>query len=270
MIRRLAPADERNIPGRGPLASYRPGITQPHGESVAEPGDSEMLGLVRQIASGIYVLSNQLIIRPGMLGEEITVGPNPTQIFKDGGDRSILILNPATPAGVTRFVEILDNQERPADGDTTATPIGVANYETMALFLDIEDAGGTSGILIDIMTQDPLSENWATVDLDVFNAPTAQGTYYAPLGSRAIDMAFAVFYDGGGGTPIWSLSGVLKIGLPGTSDGINKTLYVGPQGITTASGFPMLEGQRESFFVEANTAVFATAAAELPIRVFRF
>lgn len=275
MSRGVLPIDLVTPPGARISGGGGGGRRPPGAPGGGDGGD--LLAEVRKIAAGIYVLANQQILRQGMASEVVTVGTSPTLIFRDPSDRSILILNPASPA-TTTFGTLLPLAVRGGSGDTQADPVSVANYQSLRLFLRITVTGGaTNTIAINTQTRDPLGLGWAGVADDVFNgvvgspggSPFAVGTYYAPIGGNGVDIAFAVSYAVGAGTPTWSLSYVAKDGLPGSAAGADRTVYMGPPGVQTAFGFPLLEGGERSFFVKGNTPLYAVAASATPVRVFR-
>jgi hypothetical protein len=232
-----------------------------------------VLTALQQIARGVFVIANQQTLRPGFSVSVVTVQATPTLVFVDSSDRSILISNPASPA-VTTFGTILASAVRGGTGNTTASPLSVANYNTLRLFLNITvSSGGT--IRIDSLTRDPVSLAWAglvathPVQSDLFGLPSAVGAYYANINQIGVDIAYAVQYTVSAGTPTWSLSFVAKDGLPGASTGADRTIYIGPPGVSTSFGFPLREGAERSFFVRANTPLYAVASSAVPINVAR-
>jgi hypothetical protein len=177
----------------------------------------------------------------------------PIQIIKATDPKGYIVLNPSRTAGLTSTGSVLASAAYLANAVSTtqATPIGVANYDRMALFLNITVAGGGT-VRIDTETQDPVSGLWAISQNDIFTIPSAVGTYYANVGNIGVDTNFAIKYTiGAGGGVTFSLGYVLKDGLAGSASGISRTVYLGNQGVSTVAGYDLLEGQKfEKYFLQ--------------------
>ncbi len=203
------------------------------------------------------------IIERGIIGRIISIGSTPVQIIDGKFQRGYIILNPssgsfgALTAGSTTRVSSLEIAG--ASGNTQGSPVGVGNYRSMVMFLDITaSTGGT--VSIDIQSQDPVSLNWATTQSDIFASPSAVGTYYADLGALGIDNSLAIaFTIGAGGNSTFSVGHILKDGLAGTASGIEKTVYLGGADVTVLTGLPLLEGQKERLWARPNSTLHAVS-----------
>lgn len=138
----------------------------------------------------------------------------------------------------------------------------------MHLFLDVTAVPG-GGATLDIFSQalDPVTLKWADVQ-NIFTGITATGTYYIDIGNLGLATDFAIRWSISAGNFTFSLGYVLKEGLPGTSNGVSKTIYLGNSGVTTTSGYPLLEGQVLPVYLRENTELWAVAAASLDLRIF--
>ena len=210
-------------------------------------------------------------ITRGMIGRPVTIGATAVQIIQSQFPKGYIILNPATLLGFTSTGTLLASAARTADGNTQASSLGVANFRDMHMFLNISAVSGTAPTL-DIISQakDPVSGNWADINT-LWSGLTTAGTYYANIAGLGLASDFAIrWVIGGSATPTFTFSVgyVVKDGLPGTAAGVNKTVYLGDRGVTTTSGFPLLEGQSRSFVVNENTELWAVADSSLELRIF--
>jgi hypothetical protein len=228
-------------------------------------------GYLRDIAGAMAILTQLETLGRGYSSQVVIVGITPTLIYHSSQPRGIMLLNPARSAGLTQPLTILPLAARgPGAGNTTATPTGVGNYRTLSLFLNVTvNAGGLGTLVIDALTKDPLSGLWAISQANVFAGLSAVGTYYVQLGTLGIDSNFALAWTVGVQAITFSISGVEKDGLPGSSSGLDQTVYIGANsGINTSSGFPILEGTKEKFFIREETNVFGIAATPVSLKLF--
>lgn len=222
----------------------------------------ERLNYIRRIMENSDTLVSTLVIDRGFIGRAFNIGITPQSIIQSKFLKGYILINPTASAGLTTFATLLSSALRlaGASGNTQSVPIGVANFKNASLFLNISAQVLTPTIQIDVQTQDPLSGNWATSQSDIFGSPSAVGAYYANIGSLGIDRSFAIAFTVTGGTSsTFSLAIVLKDGLPGSSSGLNNTIYLGSAGVTSVSGFPLLEGNTEKFFLKPNAELFAVS-----------
>jgi len=179
-------------------------------------------------------------------------------------------MNPSLVVGGTAVGTLVASASRTTNDNTQASPLGVANYRDLHLFLDVTAVAGTTPTLnIYSQSQDPTSLNWADTQL-LYADIDATGTFYANPGSLGLSTDFALRWEiaGVGADFTFSIGYVLKEGLPGTGAGVGKTLYLGNSGVTVNSGFPLLEGQSRSFYVKENTELWAIANTSLDLRIF--
>lgn len=227
-----------------------------------------MVGVWHSIKRHTGILAQAITLRPGFSAKVYTVTTTPQRVYVSAQDRVILLVNPQTSAGLTSSGTLLASGTH-ASGNTQASPVGVGNYMTLRLFLDITITGGaTNTIAVNTQSRDPLSLNWATVQSDVFALPFAVGTYYASIGQLGVDLSFAVSWTIGAGTPTWSLSYLLKDGLPGSGAGAAQTLYLsGSDAVNTTSGFALLEGSERAFFVPRDTELWAISTGSVVLKI---
>ncbi len=230
----------------------------------------EVMGIWHSIKRHTGILAQAVTLRPGFSAKVFTVTTAPQRVYVSAKDRVILLVNPQTSAGLTSSGTLLASGTH-ASSNTQASPLGVGNYMTLRLFLSITITGGaTNTITVNTQTRDPLSLGWATSQSDVFNAAVnfAVGTYYADLGQIGVDLSFAVSWTIGAGTPTWSLSYLLKDGLPGSGAGAAQTIFLsGSDAVNATSGFALLEGSERSFFVPRDTELWAVSTGSVTLKI---
>jgi hypothetical protein len=230
----------------------------------------DVVDVILNMDKNLGILSKLNSLSRGFNARTVTIGTTPTLIHSSPQGRGILLFNPTLSSGITTSGTLLASGTHAAS-NTQATPLSVANFQTLRLYLDITITGGaTNTIVIQAQSQDPLSLGWATTQSDLFSALTAVGTYYVALGSLGIDVSFAVQWTIGAGTPTWSLGYTLKDGLPGTSGGVASTVYLGASdGVSTSSGFPLFSGDKLPIVITESTELWGVAlAAGQAVRVF--
>jgi len=227
---------------------------------------------LRSIAENVRNMSSTIILETGLVNRQIAIGTTPIQVVDGRVTRGYIFLNPTPTAGLTSTGTLLASALRAggASGNTQATAVGVASYRTARLFLDISATGG-GVVTVNAQSQDPISLNWATVPslTDVFGSPSAVGTYYVDLGEIGVDRSFAVSWDvSAAGSSTFSLGYVLKDGLAGGSTGLSNTIYLGPEGVSSISGFPLLEGQSLPFYFRSNVKLYAVSLSSTTLSIF--
>lgn len=216
----------------------------------------------KRIAENTDIIVSTQVLERGFTGKSVSVGLTPVLVVDGLFLRGYIFFNPTQSAGLTTSSTLFSSANRAAlaTGNTQAAPTGVANFRNAALFLDI--TGGTGGaVTIDVQSQDPVSAGWVTTQSAIFGAPSAVGTYYANVGSIGVDTSFAaVFTIGAGGTSTFSLSLVLKDGLPGGASGLANTIFLGGEDVNSTTGFPLREGAAplEKYF-RPNTRLWAVS-----------
>ena len=214
------------------------------------------------------------------LGRVVNVLTTPTLIHDAARSQNIMITNPAFSAisGFLTSTGLHTNQVAVvAGGNTQALPLGVANYLNMHLLLRITAiAAGTTWSFIN-QVQDPSTLVWADSQVlvaAVTPAVVATWTgaeFYANLGAFGVGSQYALRWtlDAGAGAISFTLSYILKVGLPGSSGGISQVVYIGSNsGVQVTSGYPVLEGSEKVFQVAENTQIWGIANIATPIRIF--
>ncbi len=227
-------------------------------------------GLLKVIADNTGILVDINTIRHGLVGRAITVGITPTRIIQNQFKRAYIIMNPSLVIGTTAYGTLAASAVRTVDGNTQASPLGVANYRDMHLFLNVSAIAGASPS-VDFYAQalDPVTLTWFDTQ-QIWSAIGSVGANYINIGGLGLSTDFAVRWDLSAGTTsiTFSIGYVLKEGLPGTGAGVGKTIYLGNSGVTSVAGFPLLEGQSRAFYMEENVELWAVAGASLDLRVF--
>ena len=242
--------------------------TSPLGPSIGSgPSKNEIVELIKQTASGsLAVLKRNIVAR------SITLAANVAQqvIFNQLPLRGFIVLNPASAlaGGITSFGTVLASAARVVgSSNTQLSSLGVANFSDLHLFLNVSNiaAGGT--VTIDAQAVDPVSSNWANTQR-VFDAIAATGTYYGELGQLGCTTDFAINATVATNTVTFSVGYVLKNGLPGTSTGGLRTIYLGGPNVTIVSGLPLLEGQSWTFYMDENVQLWAISPSNVLLNIF--
>lgn len=237
------------------------GSLSPTGEGSQSPLDA----ILQRIANDTGIVASTSLLRRGLLGRTVTVTTVPQLIINAEYLRGYIILNPNELAGATSAGTILASAVRSGTGSSAA--LGVANFLSGHFFLDITATSGGGTVALDLEVLDPASGNWAVAQT-IFAATGTTGTTYAYVGELGIPTDVRIAWTIAAGTVTFSVGFVLKNGLIGTSAGISQTIYLGGPGVTTTSGFPLLNGKSEKFFLEENLQLFAVADASLPLKIF--
>ncbi len=246
-LRDLPPDLWPRFPREGP---YKRDLDAPADRGVAPP----------QIGNAIY-LSRSLI------GQTIVVGTTPVLLVRSTVLWPWIVLNPSQSVGLTSSVTGFSGTA--STGDLTAPGIGVAGFESAHLHLNV--TAMTGGALWDIYAQtfDSISGVWMDSQA-VFTNIAATGSYYAFPNTFGIatDLRFRYVRTAGAGTLTNSIGVALKVGSGGSSTGLAQVIYVGGEGVTTVSGFPILEGTSLTFVIEEGVELWAVAATTLNARLF--
>lgn len=220
---------------------------------------------LERIARDTDILASVIQLKRGLLGRTVTITTVPQRIVTAEYLRGYIFLNPNELAGATSAGTLLASAARVTTGSSAA--LGVANFLLAHYYLDITSIVGGGNLTIDLQTLDPASGNWVTAQT-IFTAVAATGTSYAYVGELGTATDARVAWTISAGTITFSVGFVLKNGLIGTSAGISQTIFLGGPGVTTESGFPLLNGQSERFFMQENLQLFAVANASLPLKIF--
>ena len=246
---------------RGPNGQLVPG-----GLDVAA-GMSPLYQYLQQIARDTRDISSTQVIERGLIARVVSVPTTPVLVADAQFLRGYIFLNPATSAGLTTAGTLLPSALRSVDG--TSSSLGVANYLSQHFFLDVTASTGAGTLDIIQQALDPTSLTFCDVQTVATITAPATGCVYGFAEQFGVGTDMRVrFTISGGSTFTFSVGFVLKNGLAGTSTGVNQTIFLGSSGVTTETGFPLLEGDKEKFFLRENTQLFAVASSTLDLRVF--
>jgi len=211
-------------------------------------------------------LGNAIYISRTFQGRVVTVGTTPTQIISAGYSNAYILLNPSESIGLTTYGTHYSGTET-GNGNSQATPLGVANYKNLHLWLYITAITGTWTFYA--QAKDPTSGTWADVQA-LFVGVTATGTSYAYVADLGIGTDFAIRWtEDVAGSITFQMNYALKDGVGGDSSGVSQTVYLGStDGVTTISGFPLLEGNSIPLVLGENVDIWGVAEASVGIRVF--
>lgn len=233
-------------------------------------GGVDTSGLVNRIANDVGAIASTFVLDRGLIGRQVLVPSTPVLIARAQFLRGYRFLNPALSVGLTTAGTLLSSTALSnAVSPFTTSVLGVGNYKTLRLVLNVSNFSGAGPVVFDAQTLDPVSASTYVTTQTVFNV-TANGNFYANLGDFGVDTDFRVNITIPVGTTLTASIGfILKDGLEGTSSGAAQTIYIGSAGVTPDSGFPLLSGKSESFFLRENTELYAvTDGPTLPLRVF--
>jgi hypothetical protein len=223
-----------------------------------------------RIADDTGMISSTLVLNRGLLGRTVTITTTPQLIINAEFLRGYIILNPNDIAGATNAGTLLASQARgaaTADLTGNSATLGVANFLESHFFVDISAIDGGTTLTLTLQALDPVSGLFADVQ-DLVTLAAAVGTTYVHFGQLGIATDARVRWVIAPGNTTFSVGFVLKNGILGTSSGISQTIYLGGAAVTTVAGFPLLNGQKEKFFLRENVQLFAVASTSLPLKIF--
>lgn len=226
--------------------------------------------LIQKIADGVNAIASTLILDRGLIGRQVLVPSTPVLIAKAQYLRGYLFLNPALSVGLTSAGTLLS--PTPLSNGVSpfaTTTLGVGNYKTLRLTLNVTNFGGIGTVTFNAQTLDPVSATTFITTQTVFSV-TGNGNFYADLGELGVDTDFRMLITIPAGVTLTSSIGfILKDGLEGTSSGVAQTIFIGGNGVTPDSGYPLLSGKEKAFYLRENTELYAvTDGPTLPLRVF--
>ena len=226
--------------------------------------------LLQRLVKSADTLLTTMTLDRGLIGRTVTVATTPTRVIQAQFLRGYILVNPTSSIGHASSGTLVASALRAAldTGNTQATAIDVADYKEVKLFLNI--SASTGGVVnVNAQTQDPVSGLWATSQTDIFNSPSAVGTYYENLGSLGVDENFAISWDVSvAGNSTFSIGYVLKDTT--VAFGTANAIFLGQQDVTTTAGYSLLEGENLKFFMKPNAELWAVSnsASGLTLRVF--
>jgi uncharacterized protein YfiM (DUF2279 family) len=231
---------------------------------------------VKSILGYIGMLSSTAVLRKGQSARVVTfVADEPQRVIHAKEWKAYLMINQssALASGTTATGTLVASAERTAAGNSQGTSLGVANFRSAHLFLDISAvvAAGTSQLNLYSQANDPASGLWAD-GINVFPYALhndAVGTYYAYIGPNGLASDLAMRWEIAGGSGItFSVGYVLKEGLPGSQTGVARTIYLNNSNKVNTKGFPLLEGQSWALIVEPGVDLWGVTETALDLNVY--
>ncbi len=212
-------------------------------------------------------MGDAIYLTRNLQGRTITVGTTPVMLVDSAFAWPYLVLNPSKTTGLTTTVTGFSGTVNAAgNSQTTPGSIGVSGFYAAHFQLDVTAVTGTWDIIQ--QSYDSISAKWFDVQT-IYAGVTAIGSYYTSVGTMGIttDLAFR-WNPTVAGSLTFSLAAVLKGGLGGSSVGLAQVVYLGGNGVTTTSGFPLLEGQKQAFIVPEGVQLLGVSGTNIDIRVF--
>ena len=223
-----------------------------------------------RIARDTNIMSSIATLKRGLFGRTLTITTTPQLIVNAEYLRGYIFLNPNELAGTTSAGTMLASASRGAatanlTGNSAA--LGVANFLGAHFFVNISAISGGADVTIVLQALDPVSGLWFDVQ-DLVTGVLITGQTYAFVDALGVATDARVRWAMGAGDATFSVGFVLKNGLAGTSAGISQTIFLGSAGVTVQSGFPLLNGDKEKFFLQEGVRLYAVANASLPMKIF--
>jgi hypothetical protein len=225
---------------------------------------SEQAGVREYPTAG---LGEGIVLTRNLIGQAFTIGTAPVRLVQASYQWPYLVLNPTTSVGLTTSVTGFNGT---ATNGATSTAVGVSGFDEIHLILNV--TGITGGDSWDIYLQafDPINSLWVDSQA-VFTGIIATGTSYSFPGSFGVatDIRFRFDRTVGVGNLTCTITEILKNGIGGSLAGLSQAVYLGGPNVTTVSGFPLLEGQKQTFVISEGVELWAVAATTITIRVFQ-
>ena len=241
--------------------------------SITELGNTPMSfsdDMLSKIKGDTGIISSTMVLSRGLIGRNITVTTTPQMVIDAQFLRGYILLNPNELTGATAAGTLLASASRgTATADLTGNSgtLGVANYLDGHFFVSITAISGGAAVTVTLQALDPASGSWFDIQTLVSGVLVTGNTYsYVGAVGTATDLRVSWSITAGDAT--FSVGYVLKNGLIGTSSGLSQTIYIGGPEVSVVSGFPLLNGQSERFFLKENVQLWAVANATLPMKIF--
>lgn len=212
-------------------------------------------------------MGDAIYLTRNLSGRVFTITTTPTLLIDSSYAWPYLVLNPSKTVGLSTTVTGFSGTVIAAgNSQTTPGSIGVSGFYSAHYHLDVTAVTGTWDIIA--QSYDSISGKWMDTQT-IFAGVAATGQYYAGVGTLGLvtDLAFR-WNPTAAGSLTFSLAAVLKGGLGGSSAGLAQVAYLGGPGVSTTFGFPLLEGQKQSFIIGENVQLWAVAGTSIDIRVF--
>lgn len=208
----------------------------------------------------------------GLYGRSIEISTIPVLAIRAERLRSYLFKNPESVVGLVNEVTVKSSGNITTSGSSQATPIDVSSYREAHAFVNCTVINGASpNLRIYAQAQNPVSGAWVDTQ-QVFDI-AAVGEYYQRIGPVGLTSLLAFRWEIwplGASDATFSIGLSLKDGLPRSArTGDSQAIFLGPQGVTTDIGYPLLESQERPFYVKENVEIYAVAkTAGLILKVF--
>jgi len=221
------------------------------------PG-GEFASSPNQMAEDIHRLVSLRTITTGITSRSVTITSQPTLIVRAPRDRAYTIINPTPSIGLTSSGLFIATNLAGA-GNSQGAPLGVSNYDTLHLYLNIANAVGLTLNII-AQTISPINSVWIDVQDLVPAGINSNADVYFNLGNFGITTQFALRWTIVG-TCTLTAGFVLKGGLGGSSTGTANTVFLGNSGVNVQAGYPILEGQFRDFYMMENAELWGVVSS---------
>ena len=233
------------------------------------PDENDYVEQLRKRAgeSGAFFTSSPSITR-STIGRIIQVTTQPVLLYRSNQPSVVLITNPTTSLGFSPAGSLIATGTTiSSDGNTQNTVIGVANYNSAQFVLSVTAISGKPIVDFYVQAQDPISLLWVDTQI-AFSSIGNTGRYYANIGGFGLTTRLAVRWNFLiAGNLTLGLSYILKDGVGGTSVGTSQTVYLGSDGVTIDSGYPLLENKEKIFEFSDRGDLYGVAETNVNIRV---
>lgn len=236
-------------------------------DSATEPlGTSDLLGHILHNSDVDLLLKT---IGTAFTPRVVTIGTTPTRIIGPNRvPRGFIFSNPAG-VPITAWETVLASAAR-GPATVNSGDIAVANYILGTCYLNITvNAGSVGTLTVAVQGKDPLSGNYRTSQADIFTANNAVGTYRANIGGdgmQDINIRFQCVI--GAQAMTFSLSLVKKEGVPGSASAASTNIFLGGADVAVANGYPLLPGNKDTFFLKENVTIYGIASEATNLHVF--
>jgi hypothetical protein len=211
-------------------------------------------------------MGNAIYLTRNLVSRPVTITTSPTLILRSGYAWPYIILNPSTSVGLTTTVTGYSGTA--SNGDTSSS-VGVAGFQQAHMLLNVTGITGGDSWDIYLQAYDSINSIWADSQA-LFTGITATGSHYAFPDAFGIgtDIRFRFDRTAGAGNLTCTIGIILKNGVGGTIAGLSQAIYLGGPGVTTVSGYPLLEGEDLRLIINEGVELYGIAETNITIRVF--
>jgi hypothetical protein len=213
-------------------------------------------------------------ITKAFTGLTVNIGTTPTLVVTPDSRKTYLILNPALAITSATTDESIILASTLLSATTATDPINVAGVEDVHIHFGFEGLSGSWSCYLQV--KDPITGTYANAqkifDTDDPEVTIAGGPFYAYVGSLGIasTIRFNFVLDSGPGGMNVNLSITRKknVGSLDITEGVPLTIFFGNSGVTTSSGYPLLEGEERFFVIDQNVSLYGIAEAAVALKLF--